>query len=201
MKNMDRQELQNLLKLKGKIRGVVFQTDAKYVLEKEGEEGLRKLEKRVKELGLPVDYRRAKAMEWHPIGLRVVSLLVIKDTFGWDAQEMRKMGEAAPKVSFIVKFFFKLFLSPKKFTKEASKYWRKHHTLGALKAVKLDEEHKETVLRLSGYTVHPLFCLYLEGYFETVMALIRKSGKATVKEIRCPYRDNIPYHEYLVKWQ
>lgn len=199
--SLKKQDLDNLMKLQGKIRGVVFQTDAKYVLEKEGEEGLQKLEKRTKELGLPISYRGVKALEWHPIGLRVASLLLIKDIFGWDRKEIRKMGQAAPKTSLIVKLFFKLFLSPRRLAVESSKYWKEHHTLGSLKAEKLDIEHRKIILRLTDYTVHPLFCVYLEGYFETVMALSRKSRKAEVKEIRCPFHDSVPYHDYLIQWE
>jgi hypothetical protein len=81
MDEIKKEELDKLMKIEGEVRGVVFQTDAKYVLEKEGEEGLKKLEERVKGLGYPIDYRKGEALDSHPIGLRVISLLLIKDTF------------------------------------------------------------------------------------------------------------------------
>ena len=36
---VSREEIEKLLKVEGKVKGVVFQTDAYYVLQKEGEEG------------------------------------------------------------------------------------------------------------------------------------------------------------------
>jgi len=199
---LKKEELNKIIKeIKGKIRGVVFQTDAQYVLSREGKEGLVKLQKRVKELGLSIDYKKAKAMEWWPVGLRIVSLLLIKDTFGWTDKDIREMGKAAPKTSFIVKLFFRLFLSPKKLSEEIPKYWEKHYTEGELKTVSLDEKGKKMILRLENYLLHPILCKYLEGYFETVMALTRKSQQATSKEIKCPHRDNVSYHEYLITWK
>jgi hypothetical protein len=56
MKKIRKKELDKFMEIKGETKGVVFQIDAKYVLKKEGEDGLKKLEKRVKELGYPIDY-------------------------------------------------------------------------------------------------------------------------------------------------
>ena len=83
MPGINKKELENVMEIKGEVRGAVFQTDAKYVLEREGEEGLKKLEERVKKLGYKIDYRTAKATNWYPAILRIISLLLIKDTFGW----------------------------------------------------------------------------------------------------------------------
>ena len=87
----------------GRVRGVVFQTDASYVQRTQGTEGLERVEARLRELGHPVDYRRAKAMDWYPLGLRVLSLLAVRDTFDLSKEGIWTMGDAAPKFSFIVK--------------------------------------------------------------------------------------------------
>lgn len=199
---LNKEELQDLVRnTKGKVRGVVFQTDAQYVRTKEGEEGLEKLQKRANELGLNIDYKGAKAMNWHPAGFGVASLLLMKDTFGWSDKDIRDYGNAAPKISFIVKFFFRLFISLKKLAKEVPRYWREYCSYGDLKVVKLDEKNKEMVLHLSNYKAHPVLCQFLEGYFETAMALSRESRKAKVKETKCMHRDKTPYHEFLLKWE
>jgi hypothetical protein len=198
---MTKEEIDNLIKLEGKVRGVVFQTDAEYVKEKVGEEGLRKLEEKVKELNLPLNYRRAKAMEWYPIGLRAISLLLIREVFGWDEKEIREMGKTAPKVSFIVKLFFKLFLSIRKLTKEVPKFWREHYTIGELEVVELNEEKKYMILHLKNFRVHPLLCSYLEGYFETVLALTRETRRASVAERRCLFKEEVDFHEYYAEWE
>lgn len=192
--------LKDLIKnIPGETRGVVLQTDKEYVLLKEGKEGFEKLKKRVKELDLPLEYEKAKALEWIPMGQRIVSLLVIKDTFGWTDKELREMGKSAPKISFIVKFFFRLFLSPTKIAKEVPKYWREHFTEGKLWAREINEKENYFILRLE-YPVKlpPIMYIYWEGYFEGTMALTRKGGKAKVKMIEKP---DLLHPEYYVTWE
>lgn len=192
---LNKEEIDKLLEVKGGVKGVVFQTDGKYVLEKEGEEGLKKLEKKVKELGLPIDYRKGRALDLHPIGLRIISLFLIKDTFDWPDEEIRNMGHTAPATSFMVKLLMKFFVSFNKFMNEVPKYWGKHYTIGELETVKLDDETKEAVIRLKDIKIHPLFCLYLEGYYERMYQfIVGKEGRC--REIKCMFK-GAPYHEYL----
>jgi len=192
---VSREEIEKLLKVEGKVKGVVFQTDAYYVLQKEGEEGLKKLEKVVKEFNLPIDYRTKKALDFHPVGLRVVSLLLIKNVFGWPDQEIRNMGYVAPTVSFIVKLLMRFFVEFKKFMDEVPVYWEKHYTVGKLETVYLNDETKEATIRLSDLKLHPLFCLYLEGYFERIYQfIVGKEGKC--KETQCMFK-GAPFHEYV----
>jgi len=198
MEEIKKAELENLMKLEGEARGAVFQTDAKYVLEKEGEEGLKKLEEGVKSLGYDIDYRTGKATDWHPVGLRIISLLLIKNTFGWSDEEIREMGKTAPKFSFIVKFIFKIFAPIKKLVKEIPGYWKEHYTIGELEVAKFDEQNKELTLHLKEIKAHPIFCLYLEGYYERVIMFVEQN--VTVRETRCMFKED-PYHEYFFTWK
>lgn len=192
---LNKEEIDKLLEVKGEVKGVVFQTDGKYVLEKEGEEGLKKLEKRVKELGLPIDYKKGKALDSHPIGLRIISLLLIKDTFDWSNEEIRNMGYMAPTTSFIVKLLMRFFVTFKKFMNEVPRYWEKHYTVGELETVKLDDETKEAVIRLKDIKFRPLFCLYLEGYYERLYQfIVGKEGRC--RETKCMFK-GASYHEYV----
>lgn len=192
---INKEELNKLLEVKGEVKGVVFQTDADYILKKEGEAGLKKLEKRVKELGYPINYRKGKALDLHPLGLRVISLLLIKDTFGWDDQEIRKMGYNAPSVSFMVKLLMKFFVSFKKFMNEVPGYWARHYTVGVLELFSMNEETKETTVRLRDITLHPIFCFYLEGYFERMYEFVVGKGKGNCQETKCAFK-GAPYHQY-----
>jgi hypothetical protein len=198
MQTIKKEELDRLLKVKGEVRGVVFQTDAQYVLEKEGEKGLRELEKRVKDLGYDIDYRGAKATSWYPIGLRAISLLLIKDTFNWEDSRIREMGKMAPKFSFVVKFMFKLFASLEKLVREIPRFWKEHYTAGEMEVIKFDKKNKELIFSLKDFNLHPLFCLYLEGYIERVLLFVERG--VVTKEIHCPFRGDA-YHDYLSKWQ
>jgi len=198
MKKIRKKELDKLMEIEGETKGVVFQTDAKYVLKKEGEEGLKKLEKKIKELGYPIDYRKGEALDLHPFGLRVISLLLIKDTFSWSDEEIRRMGYAAPANSFIVQLLMRFFVSLKKFTDEVPRYWKMHYTIGNLEVINLDEKSKELILHLNDIKIHPILCLYLEGYFERIYEFVvgKRNGKCT--ETKCMFK-GAPYHEYILK--
>lgn len=198
MGEIKKEELDKLRELKGGVRGAVFQTDSKYVLEREGKEGLEKLAKKLKEWGHPIDYLGIKALDWYPLGLRIISLLAIKETFNLSDKEIREMGKTAPKFSFIVKFLFKLFHPLSKLVQEIPRYWKEHYNIGELQVIKFDQEQKEMVLRLIGFQLHPLCCLYLEGYLERVLQFIEV--KANTRETKCTFLGH-PYHEYIFNWK
>ena len=198
MEDFKKEELDKLMELSGKVRGAVFQTDAKNILAKEGEEGLKKLEKRVKDLGYHIDYRAGRATDWHPVGLRIISLLLIKNTLGWSDEEIREMGKTAPKFSFLVKFIFKLFAPLKKLVKEIPVYWQEHYTVGKMEVAKFDEKNKELTFRLKDFKAHPIFCKYLEGYIERVLLFVEKG--VSTKETKCVFRGDSD-HEYTSIWQ
>lgn len=194
MGEINKSELEELMKIGGEVRGAVFQTDARYVLEKEGEAGLKKLESAVKSLGYNINYRSGKATDWHQVGLRIISLLLIKDTFGWSDAEIREMGKTAPKFSFLVKFIFKLFAPLKKLVKEIPNDWKEHYTIGRMEVVKFDEENKELIIHVKDFKAHPIFCKYLEGYIERVLLFVEQ--EVVTKTTRCD-----PYYEYISTWK
>ncbi|MEA3458255.1 MAG: hypothetical protein U9R21_06205 [Candidatus Thermoplasmatota archaeon] len=198
VREMKKKELDRLMEIKGEVKGVVFQTDAKYVLEKEGEEGLKKLEERVKELGYPINYEKGEALDSHPIGLRVISLLLIKDTFGWPDSEIKRMGYVAPRTSFIAKLLMRFFVSFKKIITEAPRYWTKHYTIGSLEVINLDEETKDVTIRLKDFEIHPILCPYYRGYFEMMHEFATGTTGVESKETKCMFKGD-PYHEYVFK--
>ncbi len=195
---INKEELNKLIETKGEVKGVVFQTDAKYVLEKEGEAGLKKIEEKVKELGYPIDYYKGGAMDSHPIGLRIVSLLLMKDIFSWPDSEIRNIGYIAPKTSFIIKLLMRFFISIEKFVKKIPSIWTQHYTRGKLEVLSFSKEKKELSLRLSGVEVHPALFIYLEGYFEKMFQFLEKTSKAKMKEA---VYEGKPCHEYLIRWE
>jgi hypothetical protein len=140
-------------------------------------------------------------MEFYPVGLRILSLLAIKEIFNLDEKEIVKMGFLATKVSLILKLFMRYFISLQRvFFREAPKMWKKHYTLGEVIPVDLDEEEKYLVLRLKDCKFHPIFCHYLGGYFCGVAQLMLGSEKIKFEETKCPFKGD-RYHQYLIKWQ
>jgi hypothetical protein len=191
---LTKEEVQNLMAKEGQVRGVVFDTDRQYILKRWGKEGLEKVEKLSQEYGFPIRYSEFKPFEWYPAPLRALSYLLIKEAFNLPEEELREMGRVAPKFSLIVRLFFKLFGSIEKLAEEAPSFWRKHWTVGELKAVYVDSEKKEMVLRLEGFNFHPLYCVYLEGYFETVVRITRPRGSVVV------VKETASSHEFSFKW-
>lgn len=193
-------EVKKLMEIPGKARGVVLQTDAEYVKEKKGEKGLLVVEEELKKLGCPIAYEKIKTTDWYPIGLRAISLLVIKKVFNWSEKEIEEMGNTAPKYSFIVRSLLKYFLSFQKTYKEAPKYWEKHYMIGKLESSDYDEKRKYYVVRLKNFKIHPVLCAYLGGYFMRMGQMVLKGSNFKIEETKCMFKGD-HYHEYTINWE
>ena len=193
------EEIKKLIKIPGKVRGQVFITDLGYVREKKGEEGVRLLKKKIREWGVLIDYEKAKPLEWYSVGLRAISLLALKEVFGWGDKEIFDLGNCAPKFSFIVKMLMKYLLSPKKTFQESPRYWKKHYNIGKLEAHEFNDKEKYFVLHLKDFKIHPILCTYLSGYYLRIAQYGIKSEKITIEETKCMHKDD-PYHEFIIRW-
>lgn len=195
-----KEEIKKLIKIPGKVRGQVFLTDFAYIREKKGEEGIKLLKKKMTEWDDPIDYDRIEAIDWYPLGLRVVSLLAIKEVFNWEEKQIFDLGNAAPKFSFIVKMLMKTFSSLEKVFNESPKYWQRHYTKGVFENYKVDLKKKYVILRLKDFKIHPILCSFYAGYFLGITQYAIKSEEITIKETKCSFKGD-PYHEYLIKWK
>jgi len=194
---LDKNELQKIINIPGEVKGVVFQTDANFILQNKGEAGLKQLEEQAKILDLPINYRETSALKTYPIGLRVASLLLIKDTFNFNDEEIRRMGYEAPKTSFVVKLLMKFLVSFAKLMKEVPGYWSEHYTVGSLESININDERKEASIYLRDIMIHPIFCRYLEGYFEKIYELSLAGKKGDCKEIECAFSGATSHHYEL----
>lgn len=198
---LDKKTIEEILKIEGKVRGAVFQTDAKYVLEKKGEEGLKMVEAEIKKIGQPISYgKEIMVTGWYPLSWRLFSLLTIQKVFNWGEKEIFEMGNSAPKYSFIVKTLLRYFVSLKKTFTESSKYWKEHYSVGELEAPEINIKRKYVVLRLKDFKIHPILCIYLKGYFKAVAQLVVRTENMTIEETKCIFKDN-SYHEFVISWE
>ncbi|MFH1450998.1 MAG: hypothetical protein ABIF89_00075 [bacterium] len=195
---MDKKELQEFLKIKGEIRGVTFETDVKYVVSKWGDEGLERLMKRAKEMGIDLPYKSAETMNWYPLGLRTVSLLLIKDEFNLDDEQIKDMGRMAPHFSFIAKFLFSLFLPLKIFTKDVPRFWKEHYTVGKMVVMESNEEKKIIIVNLEDVELPPVLFTYLNGYLESVCNFFYSNCICTATQSSKSKAENI--YQYVFKW-
>jgi len=193
--------IKEISKIKGETRGAVFHTDVKYILVKKGENGLNQLKENLKDI-IDNDFYSEEIVStgWYPLWWRVLSLLVIKETFNWGEEEIFDMGACAPKHSFIVKTILRYFVSIEKTFEESGKYWEKHYSIGKLEAPRIDIENKQLVLHLLDFKAHPILCIYFKGYFKSIAGLVVKAEKMFIEETKCMFEDN-PYHEFIINWE
>jgi len=195
-----KEEMAQLIQIKGNVRGDVLRANAAYIKYREGEEGLILIEEKLEELGYPLKFKGFKSLKWYPESLSVLIILIAKDIFNWKNSDIFEMGNFAPKYSFIVQLLMRHFLSPRKCFEESPKYWKAHFDFGELETVEFNEKEKYLIVRVKGYQFHPLICIYHSGYFLRIAQFVIQSQKITIDEVKCIYKGD-SCHEYLIKWQ
>ncbi len=183
---------------KGEFRGVALKTDEKFILNRGGEEAIKEIESEITKLGYSLDYSNINSMAFYPIGLRMISLLVIINKFKMEKEDIIEMGSFAPKVSVVIKFFLQYFISPQKTFNQVSEIWKKHYTIGEVVPIKISDKDKEASIKLQDFKIHPAFCIYLLGYLSKIVEIVIK-GQAQGKEQECPFKDGKD-HVYSFKW-
>lgn len=196
---LTKEETDRIVQIEGMVRGAVFQTDSAYIRWKEGDEGLDRLEHELHRMGYPIEYEKIKAMEWYSLGLRALSLVVMSNIFNWKIEEFKRMGNNAPKHSFIVKLLMKFFISPGVAFSNAPKYWERQYSIGKLESTELNEKSKYGMVRLKDFKVNTLYCKYLEGYFRRLFQYLFPNEEIEVSEKKCMFRGD-EYHAYKVFW-
>ncbi len=195
--NITEEEIKRLQELKGEVRGVVFKTDHHFIINKNGEDGLKKVKDELKKMGVSIDYEEVSQMGYYPISLRIFSLLAISRAFNYNREDVSKMGKNAPRVSFLVKFFTKYFMSSEKTLEKVGELWEKHYTKGRIEMIVVDEENGKTALRLHGDFLHPIFYDYLLGYFSSIISMV--VGQKIDKE-KVEHFPEEGYHEFYMEW-
>jgi len=196
---LTKKEAENLMKIKGNVRGEGILTDVEYLREREGEKGVKKVEEKLAELGFPLKFKKIQSLEWYPQGLDILKMLVMKEIFNWTDKDIFDMGAFAPRVSFLVRMLIKYFISAQRSFKESPNYWKQHFDFGELEAHEFNEKEKRIVFRVKNYKTHPIMCIILAGYFLQMSKYVLKSQEVTIKETKCAFKGD-SYHEYVVSW-
>jgi hypothetical protein len=189
---------QKLMAIKGEARGVTLRYDWDYILQQKGEEGLRKLESKMAELGFPLKYEEIEQVGFYPIGMDALSILAIKELFNFDEKKLEELGAWGVKFSFLEKLLVKYFASFPILLKGLPRMWQGHYTVGDLEVGEVNEEKKYVILRLKNFSLHATFCIILKGFFAKGFTMVRKIP-ATCEETKCIFRGD-DYHEFILKW-
>lgn len=198
MQKLTKELAKKLMETEGEARGANLKTDWEVILSRYGDEGLKKLEAKMAELGYPIKYDEIETMNFYPIGLDALSILSIKETFNLSDQELKKLGAAAVKFSLFLKILIKYFPSLNLLAKEAPKMWREHYSVGDLEVVETNEKEKYIILRIKNFGFHPAQCANLQGYFSKILQMAVKAP-VTCEETKCTFRGDA-YHEFMIKW-
>ncbi len=196
----NKEAIDAMMSAPGEVRGEVLKIDEHFVLEKGGREKLKQIERELDVMGHPFLYGEIKSKKYYPWGRRALSLLAISRVLGMNKKEVEEMGKAAPKKSFLVNLLTRRFLTVERIFTRSSKMWRKDHTVGRLEVVEADKEAKKVVLRLYNLNFHPVFCDYLCGYF-TAIAENGGVTKVSCEEVKCYFKGESLFHEFLLKWE
>lgn len=195
---ISKEELDELMSLGGKGRGVLFKTASKFILKEKGEEGLKKLEETITNLGYPIKFQKIRAMDFYPMGLYAVTLVTIQGLFNFNEEKFIEMGKFESKISLIIRLFIRYFFSIDVVVKQASKIWRTYFTIGDISVAELNKEKKYGVLKVENFRLHPLHCQILKGYLPGVVQMVVGS-KVICEETKCPFRGD-EYHGFSLKW-
>jgi hypothetical protein len=187
-------------KMPGEIIGNASKNKLKFVLQKEGKEGLEKVEREMARLGYPIKYEKIKNFGWYPAKQDLFLTVTIKNLFGWDDEEIREMGRFCARISIIAKIMMRYFVSIRRVAKEVSNYWRKYRTIGDLEPEVIDVKNHLIVLVLKNFPSHPAFCRFLEGYFWQIASYVTPpKGNLEVREIECPF-SGAKDHKFKITW-
>ena len=190
---------QDLLSHSGKVRGEAFRTHAEYIRFREGEEGVKKVEEKMAELGAPVRFDEIKSFQWLEEGKSSLVIIIAKEVFNWTEDDIFDMGCFAVRVSFFMKVTIKHFLSITGIVKEAPKHWRKHFNIGSLEVVEFSQEKKRILVHIKNFEMHPVVCGFYAGYLYGAMHFAVRSEDIKVKETKCTHKGN-SVHEYKITW-
>ncbi|MFP4539655.1 MAG: hypothetical protein ACLFNN_01805 [Candidatus Paceibacterota bacterium] len=193
------EEIERLLGLEGEVRGVVFKTDHHYLKDKAGEEGVKKAEEEMKKMGYPFSYERdATDLNFHPIGVRSLSLIAVSRVLDLDKEGVKEMGRTAPKFSSVLRFFMRYLISERTIMEKAGELWQKHYTVGELKVLEINHEERFLKCALYDIDLHPIFCDYLAAYLEFI-AKLGIGEEMESEETMCIHRGD-DHHEFIEKW-
>jgi hypothetical protein len=193
------QSADRLKNFPGNVKGEVFRTHAEFVKFKEGEEGIKKLEEKLRELNVPVVFSEIKPFGWISEGISSLTIITAKEIFNWTDKDIFEMGRFAPRVSFIIKMMTQYLVSIDTLFKNATKYWKNNYDFGHLEALGFDKEKRQIYVREFGLETHPTVCHYHAGYLKGVCEFAVKSDNITVEETACVH-EGAEYHEFLIRW-
>ncbi len=202
-KTMNEKTLQQiadeLKNFQGNVKGEALRTTTEYVKRKHGDEGVKKLEEKLNELGVEIKLDEINPSEMISEGINALSIITCREIFNWTENDTLELGRFSFKTSFLTKSIIRYFVSLKMAINGASRLWDTYYDFGELKITRFSEEEKIIIIRKDGYKTHPTICLQHKGYFLAGIELVLDKKNVTIEEVKCTHKGD-DYDEYVLKW-
>ncbi len=196
---LTKEEAHRIAKIKGNVHGSILKAYYQFIVDNLGQEGAKKVEERLKELGLNITFKDAFTFKWYPKAYSSLICLAFLEISERDEEDAFKVGYAAPAYSVLTKLLMH-FISPQQLFKNANFYWRKHFDFGKMKCVEYDGNKNLAALRLYGFKkYHPTVYIYIWGYLKRLVEFATKSKNVKVEQTKSLY-NNDPYDEFKITW-
>ncbi len=163
-----------------------------------GKEGEEKIKEEMKKLGY--DIYGIKGGEKINVDLFLTFLVVKKQLFNLDDEGVREMAAKAAKFSFFIRFASRFLASLETICRNADAAWHKYHDSGNLYITEVDKEKKRITGEVHGFLGHPVYCLFLEGYFAQIIFFVLGT-KVVCREEGCPFKDGGDIHRFVITWE
>ncbi len=169
------------------------------VLEKDyGHEIKKDIMKGMDEIGYNLDIFNIKPGDNIPVSHYMAFFVVKKELFSLDEEGVKDIGRKIARISFLLKFTSRLFVSLEMVAKNANSAWRKYYEKGDIRITEADSEKRRLVIELDNFVGHPLHCKHLEGYLEQIVFFV-VGKKVLCTEEECLFRDG-SFHRYILTW-
>ena len=186
--------------VKGKMIGLALENHFNFILKKEGQEGVKKVEEGLEALGYPIRYKEIRNFQWYPRIMDEAIYFVIKRVLGWDDERFRESGKWGAKISFITRIMMKYFVSIEQVFREVGNYWRKYYNLGILEPVEINLKERYLIIELKDFPlICPEHCRYWEGYFWQVGAYVLPKKSLKLWETDCIFKGGNS-HRFKAIW-
>lgn len=189
-----------LMKIEGMMRGELLISNFVYLKKEEGVLAIRRMEKRLEEMGYPLKFEELNSLKWYKDSFCSIFMLSFQDEFGWNDEDIFNLGRFSPRYSLIVRVALRHLLSLKKAFDYAPQLWRRNVNYGLLEPYEFNEDKRYMVFRLKDYALSPLVCIYIKGYLTSLFEQAHGRDKIKTEEITCVFREG-DFHEYKISWR
>ncbi|MDD5552095.1 MAG: hypothetical protein PHI88_02995 [Candidatus Pacebacteria bacterium] len=199
-----KEEADRIINIEGNVRLATFNTYYSFIFDIKGKEGVEAVEKKLKEVGYPMDLEglyKGDSLKWVPQAQGCLILVAILDYLGWEEKDAQKIGYFLSATTFFTKLIIKYIISPEKTFKESAKLWKRHYAFSELELIESNLEKKYVVFRINNFKKFHLALYYsIGGYIVKIVEMATGSKKTNLELTKCIFW-NDPYDEIKITWE